>query len=192
MISPTSADSKEYVALSLTLVKPASKADCHAKKASKAYYKMWMNPVAKTIIITDMMAPEKMRGATPPFPDLRRSSDLIWLAWVYECKRAGANPRNLQYVLRHWIANGETLTVATEVLERLGKKRERWPGVEVRVDGASEGDALVGCPNGRGVGWLCIDHRVGGRINKRPGSVVIFDSPGIGWLCLLYKLVDIH
>ena len=68
-----------------------------------------------------------------------------------------------------------------------------WPGVKVDIN-TEEGAALLGSPNGYGLGFFLVDHRQGGFINRRPKSVVLFTSISFGrrYLNMVFELDDIH
>ena len=95
-------------------------------------------------------------------PGLRSLSDLMWAGWVRGSNPAAFSPdvTNLKYIFMMWVINGETLSVMKRALATKGKdKPSVWPGDDFSVD-KEEGQALLGTPNGKPIGYLVNQHKL--------------------------------
>jgi hypothetical protein len=99
-------------------------------------------------------------------PDLKNWSELTWLAWK---KLATADQLpNVNYIVRRYITNQDTVQMLNSCIRKrypfsspqgqLG----RAPAWENRVKFTPDMDdfiALLGTPNGKGVGWFMVQHQ---------------------------------
>ena len=96
---------------------------------------------------------------------LGRWSDLVFLEYENLCKTADTRDggpfdvKGLKAVFRSRIVNADTKNIIFEIAEKKGfDGPPAWPGMEFKMD-TDEGKALLGTPNGNGVGWLLFSHR---------------------------------
>lgn len=105
----------------------------------------------------------------PPLSKLRHWSDAAYLQW-----QSCASTTDLRYVLRANIHNTDTLAAMGQILgekannaimyslsqcpDRIPRMRARWPGVVFDMT-EEKAQALLGTPNGSGVGWLLVQRK---------------------------------
>lgn len=105
----------------------------------------------------------------PPLPKLKNWLDVAYLQW-----QSCTLKNDLCYVLRANIHNAETLAMMGHLLGEnannaiiyspsqsprgMQRMRPRWPGVVFDM-AEEEAAALLGTPNGNGVGWLLIQRK---------------------------------
>ncbi|KAF7910439.1 hypothetical protein EAE99_011213 [Botrytis elliptica] len=111
---------------------------------------------------------------------LQTWSDITYLSWHEECTKTSTPLKNLKHIIRSHITNSETLSVITEILE---EEKIIFPpnGLLVEInDSKGYGAALLGTPNGKGIGWLLAQHKnqLG---NAKIVSVEIFHSFQVGF-----------
>ncbi|TGO73897.1 hypothetical protein BELL_0322g00010 [Botrytis elliptica] len=111
---------------------------------------------------------------------LQTWSDITYLSWHEECTKTSTPLKNLKHIIRSHITNSETLSVITEILE---EEKIIFPpnGLSVEInDSKGYGAALLGTPNGKGIGWLLAQHKnqLG---NAKIVSVEIFHSFQVGF-----------
>jgi len=117
---------------------------------------------------------EKVEGIV--LPELRHWSDVAFLQWkTLSAQDVSDSP--LRYVLQAGIMNRDTIAVMSKILgEYAGSRQARpylyetelpsscgtpppqWPGITYQID-TDEAQALLGTPNGLGVGWLLAQHK---------------------------------
>ncbi|KAL8782272.1 MAG: hypothetical protein Q9213_005546, partial [Squamulea squamosa] len=88
-------------------------------------------------------------------PPLNSLSDILWTVW----NTVSVEPKNLRYIARDYITNGETKAILQYLFLRDLKKDEDipWPGLEYSGN-SDEIKALLATPNGRATAWLLMDH----------------------------------
>ncbi|KAF2736416.1 hypothetical protein EJ04DRAFT_562469 [Polyplosphaeria fusca] len=97
------------------------------------------------------------------FPDLQRWSDIAFLQWQ---QLMGNNVGNVKYIMSWSIDNPACKTVMKKAFEKTGAVLAPWPGVTYGMD-SEEGKALLGCPNGVGIGWFLVQHK------KQLGNTIV-------------------
>jgi hypothetical protein len=116
----------------------------------------------------------------PPLPKLKNWSDVAFLQWM----SCAASDSDLRFVLRANIHNDDTLAIMSHLIgEDSGTKlligsplsdesrqaRPHWPGMVFDME-SEAAQALLGTPNGSGVGWLLaqrkreLGHKVVGKV----------------------------
>lgn len=133
--------------------------------ATKAYFSSLINYSAGLFIASNNFSPTATltrypsdpQPTTPsPLPALKFWSDIAYLQY-FSCSPTPSPPA-LRYILRSNIHNSDTLAILSRIFgvdanpSRLFK-RMRWPGKSIKV-GNWDGLALLGSPNGFGVGRL--------------------------------------
>lgn len=124
-----------------------------------------------------------------PTPALKQWSDVAFLQWKQQATNEGVAVQNLKYILRYNVQNDETTEVIMECLNH--GTPGLWPGIEFDIN-SEEGRALLGTPNGYGVGYLLLQHRAD-LGQKMIRSVNIFSSSArapYSWLMLRFNIVD--
>ncbi|KAF7946109.1 uncharacterized protein EAE97_005147 [Botrytis byssoidea] len=111
---------------------------------------------------------------------LQTWSDITYLTWHEECTQTATPLNNLKHIIQSHITNPGTIFVITEILE--GEKIT-FPldGLTIDInDSKGHGAALLGTPNGKGIGWLLAQHKkqLG---NAKIVSVEIFHSFQVGF-----------
>lgn len=139
------------------------------------YYVSDVNVVDGLIVAVNNASPKfKVSGSEPPapVPPLNQWSDLAYLQWAAAATAAQANnqiPHLLQWVLRSNILNEKTLKVIKMAVARTmglasvdGLEISAYPGVIFYMDPTNEEAlALLGSPNGQGVGYMLLQHTQG-------------------------------
>ncbi|KAF1969637.1 hypothetical protein BU23DRAFT_476177 [Bimuria novae-zelandiae CBS 107.79] len=137
--------------------------------ATGARAKFGVQDKAGAIFITHCFSPTdtypRLYGhaiAEHDLPQVRSLSDLLFAGWL-----TGSHPRNgqnpnlygLKYIFMIDIVNRETVSVMKRALASRGKDRPSvWPGDDFNVADA-EGQALLGTPNGKPIGYLLNQHK---------------------------------
>ncbi|KAL8748839.1 MAG: hypothetical protein Q9184_007057 [Pyrenodesmia sp. 2 TL-2023] len=106
-------------------------------------------------IITESNYSPKFTAPGAKIPPLWRWSDIVWLLWTQE---AGANARNLKYIVR----NNVNTPATRELMEYIEVKDPDtlnlpWPGKSYDMS-TEEGLALLATSHGQDVAYLVIDH----------------------------------
>lgn len=124
-------------------------------------YESMYSSSAGYIIAVDSWSPkfelEKERKRKPylpdVLPDVYRWSDITFIEWKTQ---AGARIKELHYIFQSNIMNQESKMV----IERAagGLNNLQWPG-KIFEMASSEGRAILGSPNGRGVAFLLATHK---------------------------------
>jgi hypothetical protein len=120
-------------------------------------------------------------------PLLQHWSDIAFLQWS-TLSTTNASLPPLKYILRANIQNKDTTDAMSHVLGYNAKvkpyrrdepQRPRWPGVSFDTD-TRAATALLGTPNGIGVGWLLAQHKreLG---HKVVDKVVVFFTNCADW-----------
>jgi hypothetical protein len=134
-------------------------------------YESMYSSSAGYIIAVDSWSPDyelkklrkKKPGLPDVLPDVYRWSDITFIEWKTQ---AGERIKELHYVFQANIMNQESKMV----IERAagGPNNLQWPG-KVFEMASSEGRAILGSPNGRGVAFLLATHKelLGQRIIER-------------------------
>ncbi|EME48845.1 hypothetical protein DOTSEDRAFT_76355 [Dothistroma septosporum NZE10] len=137
--------------------------DGHTYPATRAYMINYYNPGWGIIVAANTKFPRK---ASPHVPKdqlvpLGRWSDVTALTWADMCHIHSQNPNTLRYVMRINVAGDVAGDIVAQVigqdLDELGAY-----GDAVRVPGIPDSDesrAAIGFPNGRGVGYLLVQHK---------------------------------
>lgn len=173
---------------------------------TRADYKNILNPGRGVIIAANNFGPAyKIKqgfGANPnnPLPELSNWSDVIYLEWA---KRSSVlNKRNLKYVIRYNVANPETRRLIARALNEagydssLGKLNGQplnrilysllsgpplYTNKVVLLMTGDPGKAILGAPNGRGVGYLLAQHQGPLQFGKKTVTqVTMFDQTYTG------------
>ncbi|KAF7886114.1 hypothetical protein EAF00_010217 [Botryotinia globosa] len=111
---------------------------------------------------------------------LQTWSDITYLSWHAQCTKTSAPLITLKHIIQSHITNSETIFVITEILE---EEKITYPldGLKIDInDSKGHGAALLGTPNGKGIGWLLAQHKkqLG---NAKIASVEIFHSFQVGF-----------
>jgi hypothetical protein len=174
-----------------------------------AYFASILNIKAGMLTAANNFTPEAKRAirycstlsekqALPPLPTLRHWSDIAFLQWsLLPSMNLPVPPLN--YVFRQGIVNQDTLAIISAVVGYdCGYQgchgdmieRPRWPGVDFPID-TWEGLALLGTPNGSGVGWLLAQHKreLGHRVVEKV-SVLFSDDGHDEVVNLLFYVIE--
>lgn len=152
--------------------------------ASDGTYSNVFNADGGVIVAEGNWAPTLEKNNIRVLTPLKQYSDVVFLTWQ---KVAGDKIKGLKYVIRHQIINLDTLAVLREVLQRRGEELKAWPGVKISMPDR-DALAILGTPNGRGVAWILIQHKL--QLGpKNIKDVTIFRC----WeeeFCLCFSIVD--
>ncbi|KAK4992137.1 hypothetical protein LTR50_001315 [Elasticomyces elasticus] len=168
--------------------------------ASQGEYHNYYDAVGGAIVAYEVYGPGSSGRTTANglYPDLRQWADVTWLEWQRQVQRAGGRHRPSDL---RWIFVSTIISQQTEQLigRALGSDRELklWPGDVVDDVGSRDAfRALLGSPNGRGVGWLLAAHKgaqqLGCRVVK---SIHVFADGGPAAVlsdipCMAFEIVD--
>jgi hypothetical protein len=135
-------------------------------------FENWVNPKDGIIIATSNFSPaawftpgcllhnDKIWSGI--LPKLCYWSDVVFLQWLQaksDYRRVrGKSGSQLKYVLRDHIANTETRQIIDRVVIESNVEMMAWPGLEISAE-STHGKALLGSPNGAGVGYLLAQHK---------------------------------
>ena len=191
----------DYELVTLSQNGPFTNSDGQRGEPSFAYYKGYYSPRQGVIINLRRKSPEakieeRRRNFKPGdlpvptlVPDLRRSSDVIWLQWVKLCSRGGTPQSDLRFVLNYYIVTERTKKVLKEALTRQNAGISEWPGHEFDAS-SDEGLAIMGTAHGSGTAFLLADHRL--IIPKKIRSFVVWSlEEGYEEFLMAAKLVPI-
>ncbi|KAF2403549.1 hypothetical protein EJ06DRAFT_553829 [Trichodelitschia bisporula] len=164
-----------------------------------AYYGVILNWESGLIFAGASMSPIG-RAVTDPaaavplwqWPPIAHWSDVVWYMWD-EMGQAfgGGNINRLQWIIRDGIADDDTRRVIREIEAAHGRVGTWENGKQTYMPGSSEGMALLGTPQGRGVALLLIDHKhlMG---PKYVSSITIFSTdPQYNENSLLFGIADL-
>ena len=93
---------------------------------------------------------------------LKQFSDIVYLEWQHLLQLSSPPPNkvpDLRYVFKLFISNDITNDLIKRALSNKKQKLTAWPGSSFSPD-SDEFKALLGSPNGGGIGWLLINHKV--------------------------------
>ncbi|PYI34204.1 hypothetical protein BP00DRAFT_466920 [Aspergillus indologenus CBS 114.80] len=137
------------------------------------------------------------------YPSLSRWSDIVFLNYQKLAQKGGAI-NGLQYVVRTHVVNEDTKAIIDKVC---GGPPPVWPGTTFKISSKQtksgeyinrEGLALLGTPNGGGIGWLLINHKqqfMDGKKTKRPVQVTVWrttdHSDGEDWYHMIFQLKNL-
>ncbi|PSN61384.1 hypothetical protein BS50DRAFT_651489 [Corynespora cassiicola Philippines] len=158
-----------------------------------AEYKQTINPAEGVIIADSNMKMTTAAGASLT-PELYYWSDVAFLQWKdvvnnYKFRQPGMQESVLRYVIRANITNKATLDIIEGALSTTDQEATAWPGVTFGMN-TREGQALLGSPNGTGVGYLLAQHkRQLGCLTV--GSVTVFLEENEGEYCLLFSIAPV-
>lgn len=128
-------------------------------------------------------------------PDLKQWSDITYLQWA---ALSSSKNSSLRYVMKTPCENPTTQLIISHAMKRTKQELSKWPGVSFSM-AVEEGQAILGSPNGLGVGYLLVQHRaqLGNRVvdkvtvfqdegakAPRPPSILFHikeAAPGSGW-----------
>ncbi|KAL3428482.1 hypothetical protein PVAG01_01991 [Phlyctema vagabunda] len=121
------------------------------------------------------------------YPPLVSWSDLTFLAYQQQAAVNGHDIRKLRYVVRAGIANDNTRAIMNWAC---GVKDDYPPWENRAVFGmdTEQGQALLGTPNGSGIAWLLINHKLQLGI-KTVDKVSVFSVDNYPFL--LFELKDV-
>ncbi|RSM08727.1 hypothetical protein CEP52_004470 [Fusarium oligoseptatum] len=95
---------------------------------------------------------------------IKRWSDAAWMQWVRVCDTEDGDRGNIKYIIRSHITNKTTLSILFEALinkygasPTIGKWGDRFT-IDVEAN-PGEFHAILGSPNGAGVGFILINHK---------------------------------
>ncbi|RHZ60825.1 uncharacterized protein CDV56_108825 [Aspergillus thermomutatus] len=138
-------------------------------KESEAYYQSLFNMKAGLIVADDNKSPEYMQKNSnwkpEQFVPLKQWSDVIFLLWERAAREANSNVQNLEHIFRSIVINGDTLAIMRRAIgkpadfEGWGELRPMKEKGRTFRPGSDAYYALLYSPNGRGVGWLLIQHK---------------------------------
>ena len=148
----------------------------HTYPPTNASYSNVFNAKAGAII-ADSNTPPRNPTVDNPSP-LSQYSDVVFLAWL---AAAGPSAKNLRYIFRGPVADPSTLAIAQSALANRGKDLVAWPGERLSMAEADT-QAILGSPNGLGVGYLLAQHKdvLGVKVVE---SVTVFGAEGAVGLC---------
>ena len=135
---------------------------------------------------------EKKDWTKDQYPPLRRWSEVLSLVWI---DAAGGNTRSLKHVIRSVVTNTETLSVMRRAVGEgeFDESFNDWGKFDpIDTNGRTfrAGEeafyALLYTSNGRGIGWLLIQHKAQLDI-KTVSKITVF---GAGGSPMLYFSLD--
>ncbi|KAF2097652.1 hypothetical protein NA57DRAFT_77904 [Rhizodiscina lignyota] len=147
-------------------------------EGTNAYYNAEYDALNGVIIVTEARSPEYMvkEGRAPhgaAVPDMKHWSDITFLEWAHV---AGSRVAGLSNILHMDVDNPESVWIAEKVIGGDGLPEE-WAKAKEISPSTQEGQALLGSPNGGGVGWLLAQHKdaLG---KKAVRGIKVFATPG--------------
>ncbi|KAF2014147.1 hypothetical protein BU24DRAFT_492854 [Aaosphaeria arxii CBS 175.79] len=129
-------------------------------KATRGELNMALNAQDGVLIFLRRYSPQQMAAkAQPPItniPDLKRSSDILWGQWTLHTK---GNVGNVRYLISNAVTNVDTGPIIQRAIESVNASPlKKWPGVSFSSM-SEQGRALLGSPNGIGLGYLLVQHK---------------------------------
>ncbi|KAI6889364.1 hypothetical protein KC360_g4428 [Hortaea werneckii] len=130
-------------------------------------------------------------------PRLSKRSDVLYVVMRWQVGLGETRFANYQWCFRAMIKNPETKAIVKQALGGRLQNVRSWPGKSFRVSQGSEvGKALLGSPNGSGVGFMLADRKTD--LGKKVVSeIIIFDGvSGEGRKdedikpCMAMKIID--
>ncbi|KAF2876222.1 hypothetical protein BDV95DRAFT_560268 [Massariosphaeria phaeospora] len=138
------------------------------------------NPEDGVIIAWGNYGPAyRAKKKDPPIellPKLQKWSDVAFLQW-YATSGKGDSTKNINYILQTPIENEESVSLIERALANTKKELKTWPGVEFDAE-SDEGKAILGSPNGSGIGFFLTQHKkwLG---NKMVVKLTVFQDDGV-------------
>ena len=88
-------------------------------------------------------------------------SELSWRIWVGTCESVSIDPKTLKYIIHHEITNAQTLAIIEQIYHNVFRRISFGDQIILLPSGRTlQGfQALLGSPNGRGVGWMLLNKR---------------------------------
>ncbi|ORX94814.1 hypothetical protein BCR34DRAFT_205657 [Clohesyomyces aquaticus] len=132
-------------------------------RVTGAVYNLAMNHHDGALIIVREYSPKNQAAVrNPPVPDdqlprLRAASDIIWIEWAARAGSADA-AKNLKTVTIYRVSNEMTTAAIRRALDSRNTQLSAFPGEQFDAT-SDEGKALIGSPNGVGVGYLLLQHK---------------------------------
>ncbi|KAI4147664.1 MAG: hypothetical protein LQ340_005454 [Diploschistes diacapsis] len=136
--------------------------------SQKLSFNLWINAQDGMIIVDN--AESASRGASIPADVPTRLSD---------------NPNSLRYILRRSVINPYSTKIGKQAVAAAGSKVQEWPATNLLAN-TDPWRAVIGCPNGYGVGFLLMQHRAVFE-TRTLGTAWVFES-SIEELCFLYSI----
>lgn len=126
-----------------------------------------------------------------PVIALKQWSDVTFLEWQGQCQRAGTSIRSLNRIFRTQVENTATTNVILTALSNVGQQVEQWPGWTFDAN-SDEGAAILGAPNGYGIAWLLIGHKIALGL-KTVSTIQVWqnNNPELFGLNILFNIVDV-
>ncbi|KAF2109955.1 hypothetical protein BDV96DRAFT_669005 [Lophiotrema nucula] len=163
---------------------------------TNGHYITMFSPKDGVIIAASKYSPG-YEGAkkNPPvtvLPKLKLWSDVIYVQWarIHAADPASPGIHNLRYVFSSPVENAASNQLIEEATGKKVTELGKWPGETFSTD-VDEGKALLGAPNGVGIGWLLAQHKrqLGNKIVEK---VQVFMSVAAAgkFPTLLYHVVD--
>ncbi|KAI4145938.1 MAG: hypothetical protein LQ340_006108 [Diploschistes diacapsis] len=118
-------------------------------------YTFYVNPQEGALVVEFAKGPINPLPANTP----QRLSDIIFLVWQHYCSTAtpAVEPGSLKYLIHRMVYNPSTQEILEQATANAGSKMQAWPGTPLDPT-TDPGKAIVGSPNGYGVGFLMASH----------------------------------
>ena len=103
---------------------------------------------------------------------------MVFLEWKDLCTgdESKGDIRGLRYVFRLLISNKDSQALVSKTLANKGATIQHWPGTSF-TRSSKEFKALLGSPNGSGVAWLLINHKM--QLGKKTiAKITVFRHDG--------------
>ena len=130
-------------------------------------------------------------GVNPHVP-LTQWSDVVFLDWQQRC---GGSLGNLKHAFRHEIANRVTNGIIDQIVgeELASDKSKLYPlgtnGIKYEK-GDREFNALLGTPNGAGVGFLLAQHKTQIGVKTVESITVFGEETELGYSYAMYLAIE--
>ncbi|PSN67639.1 hypothetical protein BS50DRAFT_664959 [Corynespora cassiicola Philippines] len=130
-------------------------ADGRTYPSTGGYFILAVDPKGAIYAIS-RMSPESVAKnyKREDLPKLRSSSDIMWGAW----QGAGSGNKDIKYFFALYVVNQDTRGIILRALGNRKKTLALWPGIDFDME-SDEGKALMGSPNGIGIGYLLIQRK---------------------------------
>lgn len=153
----------------------------HDHLATDSCFYQVINPVEGLMVAYCLFSPASSDRKVKP--KLKFYSDVAWVQWSLRAQKES----NLKYVLQYDVSNSYTIAVVKTINYKNGTNVLDWPGTTYDA-GSTEGQALIGTPNGSGIAYLLIQHKAG-LGHKTIDAITVFD-----WdedLMMLFHIKDV-
>ncbi|KAF2794315.1 hypothetical protein K505DRAFT_361196 [Melanomma pulvis-pyrius CBS 109.77] len=128
-------------------------------RATGGDFSLLMNPTEGFLMISKQYSPAyEGPNRSPPvteLPNLQHSSDIVFGQWT---SIAQGNTKNIKYIVIWSLANMQSASAVAKALSNTNSEIGNWPGASFNMD-TPEGKALLGTPNGVGVGYMLAQHK---------------------------------